>query len=87
MTERTQTIVLASPSEHAELLVQLPKDYVAKPEPSAFPGGGNPSVIMLEKGSQEGEFLRQREESAEVAVPSTNPRQRVRESILESQAH
>lgn len=65
----------------------MAKDCVAKQEPSAFPGGGNPSVIMLEKGSQEGEFLRQREESAEVAVPSTNPRQRVRESILESQAH
>lgn len=44
-------------------------------------------VLMVEKGSQEEEFLRQREESAEVAVPSTKPRQRGRESILESQAH
>lgn len=54
----------ASPSEHSELSVQLPKGCVAKLEPSAFPGGDNPNVIMLEKGSQEGEFLRQREESA-----------------------
>lgn len=89
MAERTQNIVLASPSEHAELLVQLPKDCVAKPEPSAFPGGGNPIINPnnVGEGLTGREFLRQREESAEVAVPSTNPRQRVRESILESQAH